>query len=383
MDSPFRPGFGKTPPYLAGRSDAITRIRHGLEVGQWPLERGILISGFRGVGKTVLLNQAEDLAREAGWRVIPETASPGFFERITSVHLPRLLGELEPKRRFRVTDASIAALGSIGIEYPDGHTAQPTFRTMTERVCQLLAPRGGLLFTVDEISGAVLDDINRFASEYQHAVREDREVAFIAAGVRGELRTLLRKGSTTFLRRCADLPIEMLGVADTTEAFRRPIEENGRIVAPSTLDHMVRASQGYPFLVQQIGDLAWRHRPDSREIDAEAAAHGYRVARQNLGGFIFEPTLSGLSDMDREFLAAMAEDDGPSDIDAILGRLHRTPSYISVYRARLIDAGLITPAGWGKVTMALPYLREYLREYLTPRLEAVQELAEFPPPPED
>lgn len=384
MDSPFRPGFGKNPPYLAGRETALASLSDGLELGQWPQDRGILLTGLRGVGKTVMLNQAEDLALTRGWRVVSETATPDFFDRITGVHLPRILNELNPATSFRVTSVALAHLGSISIEYPDGRTETPTFRSMCERIDELQDSRGGLLFTLDEVNKNSLDAIERFSAEYQHLVRADREVAFVAAGVQGEIRELLLSNSATFLRRCLHVQIGMLNEAQTLEAFREPIFTHGRTADDAVLDYMVRASQGYPFLVQQIGDLAWRRQPDNPAISLEDAEYAYRRARRSMGSFILEPSLSGLSAIDRSFLAAMAHDDGPSKLADIRRRMGSIDSgYGSMYRQRLLDAGVIVSAGHGKVTIALPYLREYLREHVVSEAanDDTRESAGFPPPP--
>ena len=62
--NPFKPGAGRVPPVLAGRSDLMsefrTRLYQARETGEG--ERPWILSGLRGVGKTVLLNQ---LGRDA------------------------------------------------------------------------------------------------------------------------------------------------------------------------------------------------------------------------------------------------------------------------------------------------------------------------------
>ena len=61
--NPFSPGAGSPPPELVGR-DAIleqTRILLGRVRNKRP-EKSILLTGLRGVGKTVLLNEMERLA---------------------------------------------------------------------------------------------------------------------------------------------------------------------------------------------------------------------------------------------------------------------------------------------------------------------------------
>lgn len=136
------------------------------------------MTGLRGVGKTVMLNHAEDMALKSGWRMISETASGGFFERIVSIHLPGILNEMRPGPSFKVTQVSAAGLGSITIEYPDGREETPTFHGMAAEILNLLDGRGGLLFSIDEVGEASAGDFAVFAGEYQHLVREDLEVAF-------------------------------------------------------------------------------------------------------------------------------------------------------------------------------------------------------------
>jgi DNA-binding Lrp family transcriptional regulator len=73
--------------------------------------------------------------------------------------------------------------------------------------------------------------------------------------------------------------------------------------------------------------------------------------------------LADLSDVDRTYLLAMAQDQGPSSTGQIAKRLGVSAHYASVYRGRLIDAGVIEATRYGYVDFAIPYLREYLREH--------------------
>lgn len=49
-----------------------------------------IFTGARGVGKTVMLGEAEDAARQAGWAVISETATRGFLGRMGEAMRPFL-----------------------------------------------------------------------------------------------------------------------------------------------------------------------------------------------------------------------------------------------------------------------------------------------------
>ncbi|WP_327785916.1 ATP-binding protein [Corynebacterium belfantii] len=68
--NPFRPSFGASPVQLAGREFEISSFNYGLLGGVGAMQRALLVSGTRGVGKTVLLNEFEESARRLGWVVI-------------------------------------------------------------------------------------------------------------------------------------------------------------------------------------------------------------------------------------------------------------------------------------------------------------------------
>ncbi len=63
--NPFRPGAGHMPPYLAGRTSEHEEVRRILD--QTIILENVILTGLRGVGKTVLLETLKPLAREKGW----------------------------------------------------------------------------------------------------------------------------------------------------------------------------------------------------------------------------------------------------------------------------------------------------------------------------
>lgn len=107
----------------------------------------------------------------------------------------------------------------------------------------------------------------------------------------------------------------------------------------------------------------WDANPECEAISVEDAHKGVEQARRRVGRLVHQPALSGLSDIDRNFLAAMAIDDAPSRMRDITRRLDVNATYASQYRLRLIAAELIHSTGHGRVDFTLPYLREWLREH--------------------
>src|ERR671915_2169596 len=66
--NPFAPGAGQRPPELAGRDRELTAFEVVLErVARGRPERSLVLTGLRGVGKTVLLGELRSMAMRRGW----------------------------------------------------------------------------------------------------------------------------------------------------------------------------------------------------------------------------------------------------------------------------------------------------------------------------
>src|SRR5687767_8934681 len=66
--NPYAPGAGQRPPELAGRDEQLDAFDVVLErVSRGRPERSVVLTGLRGVGKTVLLNALRGSAVRRGW----------------------------------------------------------------------------------------------------------------------------------------------------------------------------------------------------------------------------------------------------------------------------------------------------------------------------
>lgn len=386
--SPFRAGFGKVPPTLAGRDSLIESFRSAIEVGTWSQERALLLRGFRGVGKTVTVETLRRIAEDEGWTSINETASPGFLGRLEN-QLRRHIRQLDPPAARRLRSVTIAPVGGLEFDTVDAVELISTFETLVHELAELIEPAGGLLITVDEVNKATIEEFRVLTGALQRVISSDREVAIVAAGLHSEMAAVFKDRSSTFLRRAVPENLDLLTFEDTIQAIREPIDLHGRFISDEAVNYAAAAAQGYPFLTQLIGDFAWKAHPAQHEITLDDVRHAARLAKRRMGANVHEPSISDLSSTDRTVLVAMAQDDGPSRVGDLRARMDVDAKFIGVYRARLIGAGLIYAAGHGAVDFALPYLREYLREHtVTDAMSATNsEIArarrEFPPPPDD
>jgi hypothetical protein len=364
--NPFTPTFGVTPPSLVGRSQQLEDFTAALEDGPGAPGRTTLYTGARGTGKTVMLNEVEDLARQQGWRVISETATPGFVERLVDEHLAVLLREIDPAGgTARLTGVSAPmGLGGATWQPPQPHQVVPALRAQLSAACEVLAETGaGLLVTLDEIHHHHAGELRELASVLQHLVREEREIAFVGAGLPTAVSALLNDDVLTFLRRADRHVLGRVSLDDVSTAIREPIERAGREISEDQAMQAAEATSGYPFLIQLVGYHVWRQQPQQREISSADVDAGIIAARLRLGSLVHEPAVADLPDVARTFLLAMAHDDGPSKMGDIADRLHVDGNYVSQYRLRLMATGLIEPAGHGYVDFTMPYLRDYLREH--------------------
>ena len=364
--SPFRPSFGTSPPTVAGRDAVVAEFADALDSGPGARGRAALFTGNRGIGKTVMLNESEAVARERGWVVVSETATPGLLDRLTREALPDLADLLRqgPREHRRVSGVHLPAnLGGVEFELPPADSPGGLRSQLNALTDELDRHGTGLLVTLDEVhSRRARDDVAQLGAVVQHAFREERPVAFAAAGLPAAVQDLLSEDVSTFLRRARRYVLEPLTPVAAEEALRVPIETHGRRIGAKALGRAAAATYGYPFLVQLVGDQAWRQDPAAEEISEDHVAVAVEASLREVGALVHEPALNDLSETDRAFVRVMVEDDGETAIADVERRLGRDHGYVSRYRSRLIVAGIIEPTRRGYVDFTIPYMREFVRE---------------------
>lgn len=343
-----------------GRNNVLDSFREGIEDG--PGSPGLLpiFTGPRGIGKTVMLTEAEDFARTQSWIVISETATKGLMGRLAEamrLHLEEL-GEGPPSRRL--TGFQAAGFGMTAQLPPDRQVAWG--ETATRLLSRLAAERTGMVITVDEIHAIDRSELTELAAVVQHLIREELPIGLLVAGIPKAVSDLINKDVSTFLRRADRIDLTEVSVADVRDALTRTFRQTGVNISGAQLDRAAEATGGYPYLIQLVGYHVWRSAAGGTVTD-ETLAAGVDAARRRLGATVLQAALSDLSQVDRTFLLKMAEDDGPSHIRDIAERLGESTKYAGVYRRRLIDAGVIHEAGRGRIMFAVPHLRQYLREH--------------------
>ena len=106
------------PPLLLGRQWATDRFSESIDDGSGAPDLLTLVTGARGIGKTVMLTELGDVARGRGWVVIDETATRGVMERLATQADQRRV-ELGFPERSRVKGAGLANLFTVQMDLSD------------------------------------------------------------------------------------------------------------------------------------------------------------------------------------------------------------------------------------------------------------------------
>lgn len=163
------------------------------------------------------------------------------------------------------------------------------------------------------------------------------------------------KGCLSFFR------IEQLSEQDTRAVLISPASREGVGWGESALDFVTSETQGYPFFIQQFGSSAWDSSTGAT-IDRHAAEVGGVAARAELDRGFFQLRWERATKTEREYLRAMAEDQGDaSSAGNLAERLGRSVQGLGPARAGLMNKGLIYAPEHGKVAFTVPLIHDFIQ----------------------
>lgn len=356
--NPFKPTAGAEPPVLVGRDKVLEDFADGLAEGPGARGRLMRITGPRGSGKTVLLTELGDMARDQGWEVADETARIGLCDRIAKA----------------VSDGSSGSssvdvhLGVVDLHAESSAPADLSLReALTKKTTELTRQHRGLLITLDEVQDADADEMREIAAAVQHLIREKLNIAFVFAGLTMGVLDLINGKALTFLRHALPEELAAIPLDEIAEAYRLTIERSGFEVDKGALAAASRATVGYAYLIQLVGYQVWRagkaHVERSRRITMDDVDRGIVDALREFNDAVHESAVADIPLRSLEYLLAMAEDEGVTATATVAERLQLSPSSLTSYRRLLIQRQIIEQTARGYVKFSIPYMREYLLEH--------------------
>lgn len=358
--NPFRPTFGASPYHWAGRTLILDEFTEALHGHPGHPSRSMVIDGARGIGKTALLTELEDIAAQQGWIVLRATGREDSVRMLIDTTIPAKIAEFDPPAGRTVTGVQVSGF-RLDTELLHTPSPTPTLGTRMRSLLGLL--RGtGVLITVDEVQDADPEALSEIALTHQDLIRDDRDVALVMAGLTHGINRLLNLPGTTFLRRARRFELGPLTDADARAILTATATDSGRPFEDGAADAAVEVACGYPYLVQLVGFLAWNRAGDAVTTGDVEAIRGEAV--RTMGAQVHAPSLKGVPPAQLDYLRAMADIIGEAeDVSSteVAAHLSRRPNEVTDTRGKLLDRGLIEAPDWGRVSFTLPYLAEFLR----------------------
>jgi hypothetical protein len=380
--NPYSAGAGTTPPYLAGRDADVERfdtLLARLEAGEQG--RSLVYSGLRGVGKTVLLLELEKLAAGRGWDssgVVEIGATTDFRTSIARM-THRLLRGL--RRKHAIQDRVLRALGvlqAFNLTAPGGFRLSIDVTAIggsadsgdiEDDLTELLVEVGeaaraggkGVVYLVDEMQNLEPLAMGALCMAFHKLAQRQLPVALAGAGLPplpGQLRTAKPYAERLF----EYFPLGRLSDAEARSALVTPATRRGASFADGAVEAIVRAADGYPYFIQELGRVVWNEAGVS-PITAAAVAEALPVAREILDEEFFDNRVEEATNEERRYMAAMAElGDGPqgtAEVTAGAGYKKRASS--GKARQALIRKGLIYAPQLGTVDFTVPHFGDFMR----------------------
>lgn len=381
--NPYRPGVGTRPLYLAGRSLSLRRFGAVLDAAP-ELPANVRLTGLRGVGKTVLLAEFEEVAEQHDWASAGLELQPAHNRDDSLVDA--LLRTLKAARenlsrierlRSAVGNAARNA-GTLGISWGDftltyeaGQERHEGFTHALFQTVETAIGQGyrGLVLLLDEAQ--VLRDENRATGQHPLSLlisslatlqKAQVPVGLVLCGLPTLTGNLLRARSYTE-RMFRGEEIGSLEPNEAHDAFVRPLEGTSITAAGGLVDAAVEEVDGYPYFVQlwgaELWDAARAAGTENFTIELLDAARPEIYRRLDLD--FYEPRVSTLTPAEQDVLLATAECPYPPLVVADLnGSVSKTPANINVLLGRLVESGVLYRIRKGEYEYTAPRFRDYL-----------------------
>ena len=350
--NPFRPTPGAEPPQLIGRENVIADFQNGLIGGVGAQGRLMRITGPRGSGKTALLSELSQIARDMGWEAVSVSAGKTLVNDV--VH------ELSPQFHMEETHVSGKALVASG--EVDIRTKTPNLRDLLRDAAK---ETQGVLVTVDEIQDAQEEDVRVIASTVQLLTGERVDIAFVFAGLTTGVMDLINGKAMSFLQRAQPEDLSTISNLEVKLSLKDSFNESGLSLEGNELDRVAEATHGYAYLIQLVGFYVWdratKHRSNSTAVSKEDVDNGIALAISRFHETVHEPAISNISLNAMEYLIALAVHDGPTSTKSLSAELGKKTGSTTYTQRSLIQRQIIERTARGYVDFSIPLLREYLR----------------------
>jgi hypothetical protein len=380
--NPFAPGAGSRPPELAGRETVLESVAIALDrIRNHRHAQSTILTGLRGVGKTVLLNEMRRAAEGEGILCVPIEAPEGLSLpamlvpalRTALVKLDRGQAAMTLAKRglgalarfvkaFKLSYGELEAsldLGEIGVA--DNGDLESDLIDLIDLAGAAAAEREtALVLFIDELQYVAERELAALITALHRARQNARPITLVGAGL-PQLTGLMGRAKSYAERLFLFISIGPLNDAAATAAIVHPIEAEDCSIEQDAVTHILAVTRGYPYFLQEWGKQCWEAaaRCPITAIDVDIASP---TAIAALDGSFFRVRFDRLTPSEKRFLRAMADlGEGPCASTAIADQLGRKPSSLGPVRASLIAKGMIYTPGYGQTAFTVPLFDAFMR----------------------
>jgi hypothetical protein len=344
-------------------------------------EKSMLLTGLRGVGKTVLLNEIERLAIAADYRTVSVEAHENKgLGVLLAPHLQRLLFELDRlagagdkvRRSFAVLRSFLGALKVTANDVTIGLDVEPEHGSADSGDLEIDLPN--LLIAIGEAAqdrrsavALLIDEIQYFSAKElgalimaMHKVQQ-KQLPIVLVGAGLPILPGLAGESKSYAERLFSFPdIGALSKSDAAKALQEPAQAVGVSFRADALAEVYRLTKGYPYFVQEWGYQAWNHAPHS-PVTLAIVQEATNAVIPRLDQNFFRVRYDRLTPSEKTFLRAMAEiGPGPQRTGDIADTLRVNISSLGPVRAKLIRKGMIYSPAHGDMAFTVPLFDEFM-----------------------
>jgi AAA ATPase domain len=341
----------------------------------------MLLTGLRGVGKTVLLNEIEHLATAQAYRTIAIEAHEGKpLGPLLAPHLRRILFELDRiakvgdkvKRGLAVLRSFVGGLKLTVHDVAVSLDIEPETGTADSGDLEIDLPN--LIAAIGEAAEDRKSSLAIFIDEIQyfnqkelgalimamHKVQQ-RQLPIVLLGAGLPILPGLAGESKSYAERLFSFPdVGALSASDAAKALQDPAHAAGVDFESTALDEVYRLTKGFPYFVQEWGYQTWNlavSSPITKQIVKRATATVIPRLDQNF----FRVRYDRLTPGEKNFLRAMAElGPGAQRTGDIADALGVKVTGLGPVRARLIKKGMIYSPAHGDMAFTVPLFNEFM-----------------------
>jgi len=386
-DNPYTPNAGARPPVLAGREDDLARFDLLLaRLSRGRTEQSMVITGLRGVGKTVLLGAFRTAAETAGWVAVEAeiTREMEFSERIALLARRALL-QIAPRARWKARAKRAAGVlksftltvatdgawtAGLGLDAVEGEADSGYLGDDLADVFVALGEAAreherGVVFLFDEAQFLSPAELEALIAALHKTVQRALPLTLVAAGL-PQMPRLAGEAKSYAERLFTFREIGRLPEQQALEALVGPARANGADYTSGAASKIVRLAEGYPYFIQEYGKAVWEMAPGS-PFGMSVVASVRPLVEAKLDAGFFKVRAERTVAHELRYLRAMAAlGPGPHKARTVAEALGRTSAQVAPTRARLIDKGLLYTPGYGLAGFTVPQFDQYLRRNYPP-----------------